>query len=149
MEDQEKQRRISPFLWNVAINVLANLIAAAIVYVGGVAFGLFPRSTVAVAISSFVILVSANWATLIAMKFIKTENRTITLALGSAMGGGSLLIAGFSELVPPGIAQWAAIGLGAVLICVDAALIWASVDLVKRNRAPRDRIKGLHWIAHS
>ena len=51
---------MKPFLRDVAVNVLANLVAAAVIYLLGVAYGLFPRNDRAIALSVGVVLVVAG-----------------------------------------------------------------------------------------
>ncbi|MBG0560714.1 hypothetical protein [Actinoplanes aureus] len=134
------------FLAAVGVNVLANLVAAAIIYLGGVLFGIFPREPKAIASALVIVLLAAAWGAILATRFFGLADLQLTTSAGTAFLGGSLVVANLAGVEidpiwnsPLGLVPAVVLFLGGLWFTRPA---WRDR---KRRLAEAHRIKGLHW----
>lgn len=140
---ENRRRRIASFASNVVVNVLANLIAAGIVYIGGSAIGVFPRSPQAVAASVTVVLVGGIGILTLLNDVLQGERSATTAVSTIVLLGATGITAGIADMeVYPSVPRWAHIVLGTALLIVG-------VRLLRTRRRSRRRISGLHWVGPS
>jgi hypothetical protein len=131
------------FTRDVGLNVLANLVAGAIIYLGGVLFNVFPGREGAVWASSVLLLVvGAAGVGVVAVSRFLYQARVYwrLLSIGSVLGGAGLFV-GWMNLGRHG---WQ------VPFACCILLILAGVSDRVSRIAPRPvahRIAGLSWVA--
>ena len=141
-------RRSARFARNVGVNVLANLIAAGIIYAAGVATGLFPRSTEAVATAMAVVGLVALWSVGIAAEAGPNQDRRELFSASTVVVLGVLLLI---YTVARGGAEkpfWWLFMASGLFFVVFGVL---GVVLIRRGmsaaKAGQRRIKGLSWYS--
>jgi hypothetical protein len=137
------------FLRDVGINVLANLVAAAAIYLGGVLFGVFPSRGLAVVVSAAILLLAANAGFLVvALRFFNRDVRywrLIAIATATGTLATAITWAGF------GADGWS--GPAIIVLGVLSTVWFASEARSGRRRqaghhepsAPA-AIRGMSWI---
>jgi hypothetical protein len=127
------------------VNVLANLVAAAVVYLVGVLLGLFPREPGAVAAAVVVTLGAVVWAMILINRFLAEDAKLASAAAGTVLFGVAILIAtSAGRVADPEVGSEGA-AAGAVLVAggLVLALVWWRSR--RRRLAHGRRIGGLHW----
>lgn len=110
---------------SVGVNVLANLIAAAIIYLGGALFGLFPRSTEGIVVASGSLLLAAFIALWIFAQFLAWPRKAQAYAVCFCLVGSALLITGLAGIqVEAVIPLWGQIVWGVLSIGTGVTLGW-------------------------
>jgi hypothetical protein len=146
MAESGISRRTYPLLLNVAVNLIANLLSIAIIYLGGVAIGLFPSDPelmVVVGIFIFAIgnLVLALFERVFTVGFmwvVAIAALCLVLALGTAVDLAVSRSAVFAHL--------------SIIVCAAlffTGLMWAARGAYSDMRSEfkgKRRINGLHWI---
>lgn len=137
---ENRRQRIASFASNVFVNVLANLIAAGIIYIGGTAFGLFPRSPQAIAASITVVLAGGIGLLLLLDDVLRGEQGATAALLTIVLFGAIGITAGIADVqVYPAVPRWAHSVSGTALLILGARRM-------RSRRQLRRRIKGLHWV---
>jgi hypothetical protein len=147
VKEAEGVRRGRAFVRDVGINVLANLLAASLIYLGGALVGLFPRDPKAIVSAVALLLLGVSLSPFLASSFLRNELREISFGVGAMLFGASMLIASFSGLDLGALTGSTLSGrIGIALIIVWGA--WAARRDFRRYRrriADDRQIKGLHW----
>ena len=141
------------FLRDVGINVLANLIAGAIIYVGGVFLGFFPKNTHALATALALLLASACFLILMAARLVGGRAQLIGAAIGALFLACALIVAGVGggrvgTFDPTAIWQRGALVLvGALFLFPPGWLVFEFLDTRRRRRRSERRSARRHSLA--
>jgi uncharacterized membrane protein (UPF0136 family) len=132
---------------DVGINVLANLVAAAVVYLGGVAVGLFPRNSGAIAASGTAVGLVLVVAAALVRRSMEMGRRTLVAAgLAILIGGWITFFAMAAPKAISDIPRWLQFLYGIPLLLIGPWLVRLGLRRGARDRRRRERINGLHWI---
>jgi FtsH-binding integral membrane protein len=127
MNPSSRQQGITRLVRDVFVNVIANLIAAAVIYLGGVAFGFFPRSTSAIASAVCFVLLAGFYGVFVVSRFMPAENRMGPAFLAAVLGGSAYCLAILTGLYDdPTTPRWmsaAGGGLMAVFGLIGLAML--------------------------
>lgn len=78
---------VARFARDVLVNVIANLIAVAVLYLAGVLAGLLPKSPELIATAALIVLMAAFLGVAIVSRFLSGVSRQWSLAIGTVLGG--------------------------------------------------------------
>lgn len=121
---QQSNNRLARFLRDVSVNVLANLVAAALVYLASASAGLLPTSPQLVAASISTILGVAFLAMFVVSRFLREQRRhhislVAFLVFGAAVISGAMGGAFDHEPFP----KWFFIAFGVWTIAAGAMML--------------------------
>ncbi|MBB2941946.1 uncharacterized membrane protein YgdD (TMEM256/DUF423 family) [Actinoplanes lutulentus] len=127
-------------------NVVANLVAAAVIYLGGVMIGLFPREPKAVASAVTAVLLAAAYGAMLATRLLRQESRRSARAVGLVFFSGSLVIANIGGVETDPFIN-SPLGLAWASILLLGGITLAILRLRHRKRVLADgrKINGLSW----
>jgi hypothetical protein len=120
------------FARDVMVNVVANLVAGAIIYLLGVAAGLFPHSTQLIAASLTTVLSVTVFATFIAARFLRGNKKLYAGSVAIFLGGAANTASTFTgknyfEPIP----LWATFILG-IIVMGGGIVFWVAARMVSR-----------------
>jgi hypothetical protein len=136
------------FAGSVGVNVIANLVAAAMVYIGGSLLGIFPKSPELIIGSAAAVILAGLWPGLALIFSLRGVRRKVAMGIFNVLMGLVFVLPVALNLkyrpfwFPDGFAV--TIGVLAILGGLHAIII--GVRQVRRDRITRSRIRGLHWI---
>ena len=128
------------------MNVLANLIAAMIVYLLGVAVGIFPRSKDALVIASLCLACGLFYVLTIAEKVVRSEQQRRVFAAASLVPLSMVGPIYATAATEPGEgAWWFFMVMGLALLGSFSSLFVQYYRRMKAAKADNRSIKVLHW----
>jgi hypothetical protein len=150
MSSTEGSRRWLSVLVDVAVNVLANLIAgtvgAALLYLGGALLGLFPREPKAIASAVVAILLAIFGVIVLASRIFKDGRRFIATSSAITVFGAAILIARAAGIdLGSSLEGWWGIVCGAVFFVFGLLLAWSMWMQHRRELIAGRQITGLSW----
>lgn len=146
MGSDHHRRRSIQFLRDVGVNVLANLVAALVIYLLGAALGLFPRSSEAVGVA----LMGLGAAAIYLLTFVGEAGndfyrRELSAAGSTIVVGALLIIYGVTQSQGDRTTWWVCISLGSISALVGAWGVYSILKKMKVRQNEERRLKGLHW----
>lgn len=145
--EQSSPRRSTTFLQDVGVNVLANILAAPVIYLLGAAIGLFPRSPEFLTFAVIWLLIAGLYTLGAAEQMMRTEFRRDMATRGSLVVLGALFIVialTQSDLEDP---YWWTLMVFGTLSLVPGCVGVVHLAAARRStRVAERRITGLSWI---
>lgn len=130
--------RFTKFARDVLVNVLANLIAAAVIYLAGAGAGLLPSSPQLIAASLSMILACAFFGLVIISRFTGGHLRYQMTTAGIAISGPAMMAATFAGVLDnEPFPRWFFYGTGAYTTIAGLAMFYYIRQLDAEISSPR------------
>ncbi|MFI7547221.1 hypothetical protein [Actinoplanes sp. NPDC049599] len=138
--------RATALLANVSVNVVANLLAVAFIYLSGAAIGLFPRDLEAIVYTLLLVALIAGYAVTFAGLSQRVRIRGWLLCAVFIIFSAYFALVGLTGISANGTWQRWVSGTVAI-ICLTFSALMVRLELREHARQKQaSRIKGLHWI---
>ncbi|MEO3928847.1 hypothetical protein ABGB07_34065 [Micromonosporaceae bacterium B7E4] len=133
--DRQEPRGLPKFAYDVGVNLLANLVAAAIIYLLGALAGILPRVSGLIGTALFVVLATLIIGGVIILRFLSwgglMEPSWLPALVGGAAVAGALINPGGHWPEP----TWVSLALGTCMVLIGAANLLSEWRFNRRHRA--------------
>ncbi|BCY07311.1 hypothetical protein [Actinoplanes sp. L3-i22] len=146
MDQTDRGRRGFQLLRDVHVNVLANLVAAVVIFLLGAAVGLFPRSREAVVTAVLVLFMVVVYLLSIVGEVTRNSHHQGLYTSGSLVAlGGFFATVGITQANGDPLFWWICVPLSAPALAIGGWGVYREYRAMKAAQAADRRLKGLSW----